>query len=175
MMRKKLLQAVWTLSFLSPLIATPTAGVSADDPYYEFMNQLSGQCLQPVNGSTDRGAAIVQEPCNRKPVQLWRAVRVGDNIFHYVNVFSGLCLDAKGSAVNGTPVQQWPCNNITNENWEPGGDVGSEDFPLISRVSRTHSYCLDVPGGNSTAGLAMQIYRCNGTRAQIWVRNSEAQ
>jgi hypothetical protein len=172
MMRKRLLRAAWTLSFLTPLIATPTAGVSDDGvTYYEIMSQLSGQCLQPENGLTDRGVAIVQEPCNRQPAQGWRAVRVGDNIFHYVNFLSGLCLDARGGAVNRTPVQQWPCNIITNENWEPKGDVGSQDFPpSISRVSGTHSHCLDVPGGNSTAGLAMQIYRCNGTLAQIWAR-----
>jgi hypothetical protein len=171
MMRKKPLRAVWTLSFLTPFIATPTVGDSANGPYYELKSQLSGQCLQPTNGSKDQGAAIVQEPCNLKPAQGWRAVFVGDNMFHYVNLLSGLCLDARGGAVNGTPVQQWPCNNITNENWEPAVDWRNHPLGppwLISRVSGTHSHCLDVPGGNSTAGLAMQIYGCNQTLAQIW-------
>jgi hypothetical protein len=39
---------------------------------------------------------------------------------------------------------------------------------LFSRVSGTSSYCLDIPGGQQVAGLAMQIYRCNGTEAQQW-------
>jgi hypothetical protein len=70
--------------------------------------------------------------------------------------------------VNGTPVQQWTCNSISNENWEPGEDLGDDIPPLFSRVSGTSSYCLDIPGGQQVAGLAMQIYRCNGTEAQQW-------
>jgi hypothetical protein len=93
---------------------------------------------------------------------------VSGNIFHYVNGLSGLCLDARGRAVNGTPIQQWTCNRISNENWEPGEDIDDTIPPLISRVSSTRSYCLDVPGGQKVAGLAMQIYRCNGTLAQAW-------
>jgi len=81
---------------------------------------------------------------------------------------SGLCLDARGRAVNGTPVQQWTCNSISNENWEPGEDISDVIPPLISRVSGTSSHCLDMPGGRQVAGLAMQIYRCNGTAAQEW-------
>ena len=39
---------------------------------------------------------------------------------------------------------------------------------VISGVSGSNSYCLDIPGGQQTAGLAMQIYRCNGTVSQMW-------
>lgn len=129
---------------------------------------LGNNCLQPVNESTAQGAAIVQMPCNHRPAQQWRAVPMGGNIYHFVNTLSGLCLDARGKAVNHTPVQQWTCNKITNENWE-SPDVASDVIPpLISRVSGTSSYCLDVPGGQTSAGLAVQIYRCNGTLAQLW-------
>ena len=134
------------------------------DAIYNF---FSNQCLQPIN-DTGQGAAIVQEPCNGGAAQQWTVVSVGSNVFHYVNVLSGLCLDARGGAVNGTPVQQWSCNSISNEKWQPGEDVSDEIPPLISRVSGTSSYCLDIPGGSGSAGLAMQIYRCNGTLAQQW-------
>jgi len=70
------------------------------DAIYNF---FSNQCLQPINGSTGQGAAIVQEPCNGGAAQQWTVVSVGSNVFHYVNVLSGLCLDARGGAVNGTP------------------------------------------------------------------------
>lgn len=134
----------------------------------EIYNFLSDQCLQPINGSIGQGVAIVQEPCNGGTAQQWTEVSVGSNIFHYVNVLSGLCLDARGGAVNGTPVQQWPCNSISNEKWQPGEYVSDDIPPLISRVSGTGSYCLDIPGGQRIVGLAMQIYRCNGTLAQQW-------
>jgi hypothetical protein len=129
---------------------------------------LGNNCLQPVNESTAQGAAIVQMPCNHRPAQQWKAIPVSGRVFHFVNSLSGLCLDARGKAANHTPVQQWTCNKITNENWE-SPEVSSDDVPpLISRVSGTRSYCLDVPGGQRSAGLAIQIYSCNGTVAQLW-------
>lgn len=161
-------------------IAT-TAGLAvpsparADDAMPIYSN-LSNQCLQPVDGSTEQGAAIVQQPCEggegaTPPIQNWTRIRVGVNIFHFQNGLSGLCLDARGGAVNGTPVQQWTCNSISNENWEIGwlpDTMHGEVPPLISRVSGTSSHCLDMPGAQPTAGLAMQIYICNGTVAQMW-------
>jgi hypothetical protein len=146
-----------------------SAAPAVADGQDQIYNLWTNQCLQPVNGSTSQGVAIVQEPCNNSPAQNWIAVSVGNNIFHYQNVLSGLCLDARGSAENGTPIQQWTCNNISNENWQPGDAPSSDDIPpLISRVSGTSGYCLDIPGGQSTNGLAMQIYQCNGTEAQQW-------
>ena len=127
---------------------------------------FSNQCLQPIN-DTGQGAAIVQEPCNGGAAQQWTEVSVGSNVFHYVNVLSGLCLDARGGAVNGTPVQQWSCNSISNEKWQPGEDVSDEIPPLISRVSGKQLLPRHTRGSGS-AGLAMQIYRCNGTLAQQW-------
>ena len=144
---------------------SPAAAASTPGDIYNF---LSNQCLQPVNGSIVQGAAIVQEPCHGGAAQQWVNVPTSGNIFHYQNVLSGLCLDARGGAANHTPVQQWTCNSISNENWEPGEDLSDYIPPLYSRVSGTSSYCLDIPGGQPTVGLAMQIYRCNGTEAQQW-------
>ena len=146
---------------------TTVAHASTSEPLTisNFGNNL---CLQPVGGSTAAGAAIVQEPCDGSPAQTWFEYPAGGTIGHYMNSSSGLCLDARGGAVNGTPVQQWVCNSISNENWEYP-DVPSDDIPpLISRVSGTSTHCLDVPGAQSTPGLAMQIYRCNGSEAQLW-------
>jgi hypothetical protein len=148
-------------------IGASASSMTQNSPF-TIQNFGSNNCLQPINESIAQGAAIVQMPCNNRPAQNWRAVSIGGNIYHFINSISGLCLDARGKAANHTPVQQWTCNKISNENWE-SPDVGTDDIPpLISRVSGTRSYCLDVPGGQKTAGLAMQIYRCNGTVAQLW-------
>jgi hypothetical protein len=159
---------VFSFAALMIAVVVCAAPAAASGPYVLY-NFLSNQCLQPINGSTSQGAAIVQEPCNDTPAQSWTQISVGNNIFHYVNVLSGLCLDARGSARNRTQVQQWTCNSISNENWQPGDDDSNDDIPpLFSRVSGTSSYCLDIPGGQNTVGLAMQIYSCNGTEAQQW-------
>jgi hypothetical protein len=147
------------------LLAKPA---TAAQPAF-FYNDHTNMCLQPVDGSTDQGAAIVQEPCNGGVIaQEWLYVQVSGG-FHFQNALSGLCLDARGGADNRTPVQQWTCNGISNENWEPPtNSTGASIGPVISRVSGSNSYCLDIPGGQQIVGLAMQIYRCNGTVSQAW-------
>lgn len=148
------------------LSARPAAAIQP----FIFFNSHTGMCLQPANGSTAAGTAIVQEPCNvATGPQEWIYVNVGGGSFHFEHAASGLCLDARGSATNHTPVQLWTCDGITNENWEPlSGPKGESVGPVISRVSGTKTHCLDIPGGQKTTGLAMQIYQCNGTVSQVW-------
>ena len=137
-------------------------------------NQGSGLCLQPENGSTVAGAAIVQQPCdaNAGAAQLWTIVSAKSIYVHYVNQLSGMCLDARGGAQNMTPVQQWPCNNISNEYWvyNPAAFGKKSPVTITSGVSGTYGsktqYCLDVPLNLTTAGVKLQIYRCNYTTAQ---------
>jgi Ricin-type beta-trefoil lectin domain len=130
-------------------------------------NSRSEKCLQPLNESTAQGAPIVLMPCDQRPAQQWKRLLNGGAL-HYVNQLSGMCLDAHGSAANGTPVQQWTCNMITNENWRYLQDAGDTQPKVVSWVSNTNIYCLDIPGGQTTSGLAVQIYTCNGTPAQHW-------
>ena len=170
MKRRRIVTLVIGLMAAVAAVAAVPVSASLAAASSPISSGLGNRCLQPVNGSTVQGAAIVQQPCNGGAAQEWTNVPVSGNIFHYKNVLSGLCLDARGGATNGTPVQQWTCNSISNENWEPGeySDDESPFRPLISRVSGTSSHCLDVPGGHDLAGLAMQIARCNGTGAQQW-------
>ena len=130
---------------------------------------LNQDCLQPLNKSTVQGTAIVQETCGGLAEQVWIIINVGNGNFHFMNALTGLCLDARGSAANKTPVQQWTCDTISNENWEVVGPAFT--VTLKSKVSGATNFCLDVPGGQTTAGLGMQIYGCNGTRSQIWLIN----
>lgn len=141
------------------LLASPPIGISS---------ALSGMCLQPNNKSMEPGAAIVEETCAGLPEQVWIWMTLPNGVSHLMNGLSGLCLDARGAAADSTPVQQWPCNQISNESWEAVAAVGTPDKEILkSRVSGTSNYCLDVPGGSS-AGLPAQINSCNNSASQIW-------
>ena len=141
------------------------APASADPPGNWIQNGGSGLCLQPVDNSFDQGVAIVQVACDRaNALQRWQAAYFNSTVFQMRNVGTQLCLDARGGATNGTPIQQWPCNSISNEKW----DSGPNFVTLRSRVSNTSSHCLDVPAASLQEGVAMQLYRCNSTYAQIW-------
>ena len=173
-----LLSAVTIATTAGLAVPSPARAVPVSDVYTIEsplgVSPLVHLCLQPVDESTEQGAAIVQQPCGDTKAgpplaQQWTRIPVSGNIFHFKNSLSQLCLDARGGAANGTPVQQWTCNSISNENWETGkrADPGTPPA-LISRVSGTSSHCLDMPGAAPIAGSAMQIYRCNGTVAQQW-------
>jgi hypothetical protein len=152
----------WLYQAQTPLPVAP--------PPIEISSVLDGLCLQPNQKSMQAGAAIVQQTCTGSPEQIWFWT-LPNGITHLMNGLSGLCLDARGSADNKTPVQQWPCDQISNENWEAVGTSNKET--LKSRVSGTSNYCLDIPGGNTTPGISTQIYSCNNSASQTWQFQSQ--
>ena len=103
-------------------VASSAKPAAADQPFI-FFNSHTNMCLQPRDQSTAQGVAIVQEPCTiptpPTEAQEWVYVPNGGAGFHFENGLSGLCLDARGKAEDGTPVQQWTCDQISNENWDP--------------------------------------------------------
>jgi hypothetical protein len=162
------------LSALFVGVATATAVVAMQSPAgatgrpFPIQNYNGNfLCLQPIDGSVLAGSPIVQEPCEDIDAQMWTALPLGGNHYRYQNLRSGLCLDARGNAVNGTPIEQWTCNSISNEQWDTGGGV-PDLVSLRSLVGGTHSHCLDIPGDEATIGLSMWLYACNGTPAQKW-------
>jgi hypothetical protein len=128
--------AITTASSLA--VASPA---HAEDAIVKLVSVESGKCLQPVNGSLIQGQAIVQEACNGSVAQQWTVTLVSATKVHLVNRSSGLCLDARGGATNGTPIQQWTC---------------------------TFSHCVATPGLQD--GLATELRFCDGDPAQLWNR-----
>jgi hypothetical protein len=163
-MHKALYLAVAVVALM--LMAKPAAALQQ----FVFFNAHTGMCLEPQNESTAVGAPIVQQPsCSSSGAQRWIYLPGGSAGFQFQNAQTGLCLDARGGAANHTPVQQWPCNGISNEKWQVFVPAkGSLDAPVQSRVAGSKGFCLDIPGGQATVGLAMQIYGCNQTVSQLW-------
>ena len=150
------------------LSAKPAAGIQP----FVFFNSHTSMCLEPQNDSMLQGTAIVQQPCKASGAQEWIYVPLGSAGFQFENALTGMCFDARGGAANHTPVQQWTCNGISNEKWQISVPAkGAVGAPVQSEVAGSSGYCLDIPGGQTTAGLAMQIYKCNQTVSQLWQLN----
>jgi hypothetical protein len=77
--------------------------------------------------------------------------------------FNGLCLDAFGSGTqNGSPVGLYTCRDgARNQAWF---------FDKEDRLRPLHApqKCLDIPGGDTTDGVKLQLWDCNDTNAQKW-------
>jgi Ricin-type beta-trefoil lectin domain len=142
-------------------VASPA---QAEDQIIKLVSVENGKCLQPINGSLNQGDAIVQQSCNGSVAQQWTVPSGFSSKVHLVNRSSHLCLDARGKATNGTPIQQWTCNSISNENW----NFGHTNNLLSSGVSNTFSHCVATPGNQD--GLAMELRFCDGNAAQLWNR-----
>jgi hypothetical protein len=135
--------------------ATLAAAVPAQaTTIVKLVNSQSGKCLQPVNASGLAAAAIVQMTCNGSTAQQWTVTTVSSVSHHYQNRSSGLCLDARGDGSAGTPIQQWPCNTISNENWSNG----ISNNLLWSKINASAG-CIASPGFPD--GLPMELRDCN--------------
>ena len=106
---------------------------------------------------------IVEVTCNHSPAQQWTRAASSSG-FHLVNLATGMCMDARGGAASGTPIEQWPCDWISNENWKyrPGPQ-------LASGVSGTYTYCVTVaPGGLFYPSPFVILAPCGGAPVQTW-------
>jgi arabinan endo-1,5-alpha-L-arabinosidase len=78
-----------------------------------------------------------------------------------VNQLSGKCMDvAGGSTADHARVQQFHCQNGTNQIWifDAKGQI----------VSLSSDKCLDVPNGSMADHILLQQYTCDGGTNQLW-------
>ncbi|GAA3636720.1 hypothetical protein GCM10022223_64070 [Kineosporia mesophila] len=165
---------------LIPAGVAANAASSSDAPvkpllsgvFKPIKNSGTNLCLEPEYQSTAVGAYLVQMPCvtsgPESLAQSWQTVFVSKYHYKFVNQLSGLCMSNRDTA-NGAAIYQWDCYTVSDEEYNTGAAL-----PAVAKIeSRLHwkdsGACLDVPGGVATAGARMQLYKCNGTPAQIWV------
>ena len=151
----------WSAGSLAVAIGVALAApAEARDGIYTLVSVSNGECLQPVNGSLNQGDAIVQEPCDGSSAQQWTTSDddcTNCTYFHLVNGASHLCLDARGTGAPGTPIQQWTCNGISNENWNSWSPTATGER-LNSGITHAGGACIVAPG--TQPGLAVALEYC---------------
>jgi hypothetical protein len=161
-MSRPLLIALGSIAALATsILAFPTSASAANPD--QISNPMQSVCLQPENGSTSLGVLILQEPCNGSAEQHW--TRDG---LHYINLHSGLCLDAGGPKAAGhNQTIQYPCNGARVQNWASGSSAPGAVTTLISQTSGNR--CLELPGGFPASGNGAWLSGCNGSLTQQWL------
>ncbi|GAB3136325.1 beta-1,3-glucanase family protein [Microbispora hainanensis] len=77
----------------------------------------------------------------------------------------GKCVDVAGDDTggNGTAVQLWDCQSYAKDQF----------WTWSGQTLRTLGRCLDVRSGGTANGTPLQLYDCNDTGAQNWVRRAD--
>jgi len=173
-LRRKTVGAVLAAAAAVGLTTAAALPASASTTnYFEIFVQVGtfapAMCLQPINPAGGAGSVIVQRSCSPgNQAQNWAPINTTGSTYEFLNQASGMCLDVRGGAARGTPIDQWPCGNISNVHWSWPHSFPDSFWPLTSQVAGSSGFCLDVPGASTQDGLAMQLYTCNGTSAQAW-------
>jgi Ricin-type beta-trefoil lectin domain-like len=170
---------LFALFFIVIAAGLMTATTRADQ-IVQLVN--GGKCLQPAKGSSADGASIVLEPCDGSAAQSWALHFMTSGFFHehtwyrVINQSSHLCLDARGGAVNGTPIQQWPCSGISDEKWGTTNctskttpmtcEIASEIYNSAVPQDRPYTHCLATPGTGDA--VSMVLMACEAVPAQQW-------
>jgi hypothetical protein len=98
----------WALTYVGTLYG--------GQDYYKVINRRTGTCLTAVGGAG--GTALTMGDCNAVLTPWWYFPVKTGNVTPFVNVYSGLCMDARNNGTgNGTIVQQYACNGTTAQSW----------------------------------------------------------
>ncbi len=130
----------------------------------------SNRCLDVEGRSTNAVGNVIQNTCREEANQLWLRRPDIDPVGetspkHWVNLRSGLCLDAYN--YNGhTNVDQYYCDNYTSQLWKQKyANFGTSVFqPDMGGTG----YCMDVKGSSKSSGANVQRYRCHRGTNQQW-------
>ncbi len=158
---------------------TPSGGSNQDwniapaqsDPFpappkwYRLTNVNSNKVLQPNNGSTNQGEAVVQMSYSGADYQLWKFVSLGDGYYNIVNKNSGLYMDIYGAQTSpGTANINWGANGGNNQKWKLI-DAGNGAYNIQNQNSGLY---LDITGASTADGAADIQWPANGGANQKW-------
>ncbi len=143
----------------------PDDGLNGDVSRVEVTSALidhAGRCLD-INTSTN-GAQVFD--CHAGPNQSWARQLNGE-----IRLDNGLCLEANSSEIHTWPnlpagqtrrasVRVATCNGSAHQKWSVT-DAG--------QIRMFSNMCLDIVGGTSNNGVAVQLYPCTGNQNQRWL------
>jgi hypothetical protein len=153
----------FSVSSLAPsVVAQPQGGG------VEILSVATEKCLDVADASTASGASVNQVRCHGNANQRWIASPASvPGYVSFSSQNSRLCLDVRlGGPADGT-LQQFTCHYGDNQLFRLEPIDGASGAVRI--VARHSGKCLDVPGGQAVAGLAIQQWDCHTGSNQRWL------
>lgn len=145
--------------------------------YVTLTCAVSGKCLDVAGAKVANGANVIQYESNGTKAQKWIAIPQGNGFKLVSALDESMCLDvANGKAESGTNVQIYPDNGTAAQTFSfvavdckvsPCDDFGLSGWYGIASVL-DNSFVFDVQSASVADGANMQLYKSNGTLAQLF-------
>ena len=143
------------------------------DGTYKLLSYLSGRAVDVANASTASGANVQIYTDNASSAQKWNFIKNSDGTYTIENAASKNVLDISGGRFTPwTNIQSYASNGSAAQKFilvPSAYDASAKldgDYTIVSSVDS--SYGLDVTGASKQSGANVQLYKLNGTAAQIF-------
>lgn len=137
-----------------------------------------GKCIDLPNSNTANGTNIQLYDCNGTDAQTWIYDVANQMIRSKINF--NKCLDlVNGNTSNGTNIQLYDCvygNNKSNQQWTVEGIPSAMPDGTNKSIHLTLApdKCMDIAQSGTANGTNIQLYGCNGTKAQYFTFDGRA-
>ena len=139
------------------------------DGLYEIGSLVApGRDVEVAGGNSDNGTRIQNWSANDTAAQRWRIKKLSDGTYTIINVRTGKSLDIPSAQAYSTQrVQEYTFNGTKAQRWYIEEDVlNPGSYVIESALNR--SLVLDVTNADKNNGAAIQLYKWNGTLAQLF-------
>jgi hypothetical protein len=156
----------YTVGVSNVTVTLPTVG-----SWSSLVNQATGSCVDASGWGTANGTTVQQWKCgNGQSNQQWQLQPTGGGYYELLNRHAagqGEVLDiagGNGATDNGARTQLWAFAGGANQQWQPV-PLGNGYDKLVARHS---GKCLDVPGADTSNGVQLQQWDCDGNPQQAF-------
>lgn len=149
--------------------------------YITFTNVKSGKVLDIKNGRASNFVNVQQYSYNGSSAQKWIAIKNTDGSFRIVSAINkDFCLDLNYAQVNnGSNIQIYSSNNTNAQKWTFQSTCKLDRLAKINKnvipdgkytinSAINDSFVLDVKYASRDDGANVDLYKENGTNAQVW-------
>ena len=139
------------------------------DGLYEIGSLVApGRDVEVAGGNSDNGTRIQNWSANDTAAQRWRIKKLSDGTYTIINVRTGKSLDIPSAQAYSTQrVQEYTFNGTKAQRWYIEEDVlNPGSYVIESALNRL--LVLDVTNADKNNGAAIQLYKWNGTLAQLF-------
>lgn len=140
------------------------------DGSYVITSALSGKALDVAGAAAGNNAAVQQYSPNGTKAQRWYIRDTGSG-YCIQSALGNWVLDiANGSATNGTPISLYTPNASNAQKFTLSSATAAIPTNVSLKITSAEntSLTMDVPGASTQNGARIQIYRANGSDAQIF-------